>query len=256
MTRRALLLPALVVLALAIPSLANAATNIPGGQTVRDVKAIGADVHVDGTVAGRVIVVDGNLVIGTTGTVRDATVIGGSMTVEPGGRVRGDVFQLGATFPEPAGWRLVLVLLGILAMRLVGAWLLVGGARWIAASGRVGGLSRATRDRQLRTLAVGALAGVGVFAASILLAITVLGLILAVALWGALLAAISVGIALSAGEGLTELDVRRTAIVALTIPVFGDALAALAAIAGLGAFVRFAGDQRSTPMVDTPLTTQ
>lgn len=257
MTRHVLLVPACVVLAaFALPSLADAATTVPRGQTVRDVKAIGADVRVDGTVAGRMIVVDGNLVIGPTGTVRDATVIGGTVTFEPGGRVRGDVFQLGATFPEPAGWTLVLVLLGLLAMRLVVSWLLVGAASWIAASQGTLGLSRAARDRPLRTLTVGALAGIGMFAASILLAITVLGLVLAVALWGALLVAVSFGIALSTGEWLAEPGVRRTAIGALTIPVIGDALAALAAIAGLGAFVRFAGRQPSAATVDTPLATQ
>ena len=253
MTRRVLLGLAIVVLAFALPSLADAATRIPGGQTVRDVKAIGSDIRIDGTVAGRVIVLDGNLVIGATGTVRDATVIGGTMTVEPGGRVRGDVFQLGASFPEPAGWTLVLVLLGLLAIRLVVAWLLVGAASWIAASGRIVRVSRAARDRPLRTLAVGALACVGMFAASILLAITVLGLVLAVALWGALVASASFGIAVSTGDWLAEPGVRRIGIVALTIPVLGDALAALAAVVGLGAFVRLAGNQPRATATDTPL---
>ena len=256
MTRRVLLGLAIVVLAFALPSLADAATRIPGGQTVRDVKAIGSDIRIDGTVAGRVIVLDGNLVIGATGTVRDATVIGGTMTVEPGGRVRGDVFQLGASFPEPAGWTLVLVLLGLLAIRLVVAWLLVGAASWIAASGRIVRVSRAARDRPLRTLAVGALACVGMFAASILLAITVLGLVLAVALWGALVASASFGIALSTGEWLAEPGVRRIGIVALTIPVLGDALAAVAAVVGLGAFVRLAGDQSRAAAADTPLVSR
>jgi hypothetical protein len=85
---------------------------------------------------------------------------------------------------------------------------------------------------------VGGLAGLAVGAASLLLAITVLGLVAAAALWGLLLAATVVGTAVVIRE--LDHDPRAQWLIAVTLflPLIGEAIASLAAMLALGGMIR------------------
>jgi len=56
---------------LALPATAMADTVVPAGRTVVEITVIGEDVVLDGTSAGSVIVVDGDVTIGPHGRAMD-----------------------------------------------------------------------------------------------------------------------------------------------------------------------------------------
>lgn len=231
--------PLAVAVALALPAVAAADVHIERGQTVGDVKVIGNDVRVDGTAHGWVTVIDGNLTIGRHGRIVNATVIGGRLVSEPGARVTGEVFEFGGRWPRLDSTHVLLLLGLLLALRVLLIWLVIVVAHLLAARPFVDALLASGRGRPLRTLVVGSLAGLGLGAASVLLALTVLGLIVALAIVGVLLVAATVGVALTL-RALPHDKAPRTLAVALAVPLIGEGLAALAAVAGLGVLLRHA----------------
>ena len=248
----------LVALVFALPLLhpvgATAAVHVPRGQVVHEIKVVGDDVRVDGRVDGSAIVIGGDLLVGSRGQVSDVTIIGGHLRTEEGARVTGDLYQLAGAWPDLGGWSLALALVLLLAARLLLVWLVVSAAELLAGGAHVAALARATGTRPLRTLAVGALAGFGLGAASILLAITVLGLAVAGALWGLLLVATVAGVALALAALESDRRARRLVLAGLAVPIVGDALAALAAVTGLGALLRYTSEGRSAaPRAQEPL---
>jgi hypothetical protein len=247
MRRRLQLIVVAVLAALAAAVPAWADVHITRGETVNELRVIGQDVRVDGQVHGPVLVVAGNLRVGASGRVANVTVIGGRIESAPGAQLRGDVFQVGGSLPDLTGWRLALVLLGLLALRTLLAWLVVRGADAVARTRLLPPLSRRLRDAPGRTLLTGTLGALGLLALSVLAALTLVGLPVALVLWGLLLLALVAGIAVAQQAIATQGEHSRGVLVALAIPLVGDALLALALAVGLGALLRWLGAP-STPV--------
>lgn len=225
-----------------LPPVAAADLRVPAGDRVEEVNAIGEDVRVDGTTSGPVVVIAGDLLVGPSGRVNGAVVIGGRIQARPGGRLTGKVFHVAGQWPDFARWQLASLLVGLLAVRIALFWVLVSAAAQLATRPLAAALSAAGRLRPVRTAGVGALAAFGVGAAALVTALTVVGLAVAAALLGVLLAATVVGVALVLRAGGPTRANRRLALVALVLPFAGDALAALAAILGMGAVLRHLAD--------------
>lgn len=238
---RALLLVALAAVALAVPASALAEVHIARGQSVDELRVLGDDVRVDGRLRN-VLVVDGNVIVGPTGRLEGGVLISGRLRVEPGGRLSGEFVEIGGSWPHPGGWHLVAGLAGLLIFRTFAVWWLVRIAAVLARFDLTWRLVDVARSRPLRLLLVGALAGFGFAAATLVLALSVLGLAVALALAGVLVVGSVVGVTMALAAIGPEAETRRLVLVPLVLPVIGDALLALASVAGLGALLRYAAD--------------
>jgi hypothetical protein len=224
--------------ALVLPAQASALVHVPAHERSGEITVFADNVRVDGTATASVTVIDGSLTVGPHGRLLDrAVVIGGHTTVLPGGSIRGDVVQFGSHWPLPQGKSAVALIVALLLGRALVVWLAVSAAELLAQAGR----TRTIRDEitayPLRTVLVGIVAGLGLGAASLILAISVLGLVAAFALWGVLGAAAIAGFAalLEAAPGPKP---KRLLAVALLLPIVGEIVASLAIIVGLGAAIR------------------
>jgi hypothetical protein len=238
MKARVLLLASAV--ALVTPSVALATIHIPKHAVVDEIRVIGQDVRVDGKARGPVMVLGGNLDVGPSGQVANVTVIAGSVRAAPGAQLTGDFFQFGGPVPVIEGWSLVGALALLVVVRSLLIWLVVSAAMLLAHRPRMTLFSELARERPLRTLLVGLLAATGLAALSVLLAITVIGLLLAAAIWGVLLIGLAVGVALAVAGFDRDRQAQRLIRTVLLVPIIGDALAALAALVGLGTLIRYA----------------
>jgi hypothetical protein len=241
MTPRRAVVALLVVLAtLVIPTQAAALVHIPAHQRTGEITVIADNVRVDGTATASVTVIDGSLTVGPHGRLLDrAVVIGGHTTILPGGSIRGDVVQFGSRWPLPEGPAAVAVIVAVILLRALLVWLALSAAELLARGGRANAIRDEAIGYPLRTLLVGIVAGLGIGAVSLILAITVLGLVAAFALWGLLLAAAVGALAALLGPS-PEAKLRRLIGVTLFLPVVGEAVASLAIIVGLGATIRVA----------------
>jgi hypothetical protein len=234
------------------PAAASADTVVPAGRTVVEITAVGEDVVLNGTSSGSVIVIDGNLSIGPHGTAgHGVTVIGGQLTTTPGATIHGDVLQLWGPIPHPSGWAIVAVAAGLIAGRFVVVWLVVRLASILEAWSTTAKILAASRRRPLRSTLVGALVAAGILAAGLLLALSVVGLLFAAALGGALLLAAALGVAFAL-QGIHDERHRRTIAVALAVPLVGDALLAIATLVALGAAFHYLVDERSGAAAPLP----
>jgi len=253
MKRLAVGLLLVVGLTLVAPAVARADTVIAAGRSITEITVAGEDVTLNGTSEGSVIVIGGDLSIGPQGrAMQGVTVIGGRLTTTPGAQIHGDVLQLGATIPHPAGWVIAATALGLLAARSALAWLIVRIARLLAQWQTTSAVLQAARVRPLRTSAVGALMTAGLLAAAILLALTVIGLVFAAALLGLLVLAAAFGVSFALTGPLDSDEQTRTVALTLAFPIVGDALLALAAIVAIGALFHYLIDER-TPRTAPPV---
>lgn len=228
-----------VIAWLVAPQSALALVRVPAGQRVGEITVIADDVRVDGVVSGSVTIIGGSLTVGAHGRLDDrAVVVGGHTTILPGGQIRGDVFQLGSRWPLPEGPIAVLIIAALVAFRGLVIWLVVSLAEMLGQQRRVDTVAREARMYPLRTLLVGMLAGLAVGAASILLAVTILGLVAAAALWGVLMAAAVVGIAILQRELGGGPSAARLLGVGLFLPGIGEIVASLATVLALGSLIR------------------
>jgi hypothetical protein len=227
-----------LALMLAAPAAAN--VHVARGQVVDELRVLGQDVRIDGRARGPVVVIAGNLTVGPTGRAANVTVVGGRLETEVGGQLSGDVFQFGGSLPDVSGWRLLAVLLALLALRTALVWLGVAAALPLARARQLRPLVGVLRERPARTLLAGILAASGLLAVSVLLAITVVGAPAALMILGALSLAMLVGAAVAIGA-IDPPPRRRSIFVALAIPLLGDALLALAAAIGVGTLLRLVG---------------
>lgn len=224
---------------------AAADTVIPAGHSVVEVTTVGEDVQLNGTSAGSVIVIDGNLTMGPHATAgHGVTVIGGRLTVTPGATIHGDVLQLVGPLPHPSAWILLAIVAALIACRLVVVWLILRIAHILELWATTTRMLAASQRRPLRSALVGALLAAGTLAAGLLLALSVVGLPFAAALAGALLMAAALGVAF-AMQGIHDKAHRRTIAVALAIPLIGDALLAIATLVALGAAFHYVVDERT-----------
>ena len=109
----------------------------------------------------------------------------------------------------------------------------------------------ASRRRPLRSTLVGALVAAGMLAAGLLLALSVVGLLFAVALGGVLLLAAALGVAFVL-QAVHDVRHRNTIILALAIPLVGDALLAIATLVALGAAFHYLVDERTAAAAPLP----
>jgi hypothetical protein len=224
---------------LALPQAVLAVVHVPAGQRVGEINVIADDVRVDGAVTGSVTIIDGSLTVGPRGQLDDrAVVIGGHTTILPGGQVHGDIFQLGSRWPLPEGPAAVAVVAALIALRAILVWLVVSLGMLLARGGRVSVIAVEARTYPIRTLSIGALAGLALGAATVLLAISVLGLIAAAALCGLALAGAVVGIAVVLDELGREPSAPRLIAISLFLPLIGEAVASLALVLALGGAIR------------------
>ena len=237
---------------LGFPSAALANTVVPQGSSVVEVTTIGQDVTLKGTSQGSVIVVGGDLTIGSHGRALDGvTLIGGHLSTAPGAVVRGDVMQVGGSVPRPGGWSVLGVVAALLVIRTAVVWLVVRIGRVLAEWPTAPIMLAAARTRPLRATLVGALVAAGLIAATILLTLTVVGIVFAAALLGVLLLASALGVGFALNS-VHSRDHSRTITIALCFPLIGDALLALAGIVALGAAFHYLVDERrsqATPPV-------
>jgi hypothetical protein len=231
-----------VVAVLALAPAALADVHVPEGQTVSEMQIIGESARVDGTVTGRVIVVDGDLLIGRGGRVTSPVVLGGRIKVQEGGQIRGDVFRFGGRWPSLSGWGVAGLLLVALLVHAALAAMVVSAARLLARHPGLPRVADVATERPLRTVLLGALAGFGVGAVAVLLSVSLIGLIVGAALAGAVLVATAYGVALALAALRDESGAARLAFWVLLCPVVGEALAALAAVVGLGALLRYGAE--------------
>jgi len=240
---------------LVLPAVASADTIVPAGRSVVEVTVVGEDVTLDGTSRGGVIVIDGNLTIGPHGrAMQGVTLIGGRLVTAPGGEIRGDVFQLAGPIPHPPGWMLAAIGAALLAARLVMVWVVYRIARLLSSRPTTATMLAASRRRPIRSAVVGALLAAGLLAAGILLALSVVGLIFAAALVGVLLLAASLGVAFALRGTDDDPEQATTIMIALAVPLIGDALLALASIVALGAAFHYLVDERDART--TPIPTE
>jgi hypothetical protein len=247
MTRK---VPALLLVAcalvLALPGAAAADTVVRAGQTVVEITAIGENVTLNGTSAGSVIVIDGNLTIGPHGHAgHGVTLLGGRLVTAPGATIDGDVFQLAGPLPHPSGQALLAVGVALLLARGLLVWLLVRIARLLAAWPTAGTMLAASRGRPIRSAIVGTLLAAGLSAGTLLLALSVVGLLAAAALAAVLLLSACLGVAFAWSGIGHDRERQNTTIVALLVPILGDLLLALATIVALGAAFHYLVDERA-----------
>lgn len=237
-------LVAVLCACLGTPATALADVHVGAGQTVRELKAVGQDVRVDGTVTENALVIGGDLTIGPHGHVSTPIVIAGQLRTSPGARVSGDVTQFSGLGSDPSPWQVILACALLLALRTGAVWVLVSLALMLARDGPLTRLGALARERPLRTLLAGALASWGLAAAGVLLIISILGIPVALLIAAAFFMATALGIALALQSTADWPQATRLTRIALWIPVLGDALAALLAALGFGTALRAIGTTR------------
>ena len=239
MRRLAALAIALLAVTWAVPDVAPADVLVPAGSTSRGLTVVADDVRVEGTVRGDVTLLDGSLTIAPGGRVEGrAIVVGGALDVRRGAALAGPVTHLGPSWPLPEGAGAVAVVGALVVGRLVLVGVVLAAARLLARARATAPLAAELRAFPLRTLLVGLIGGLGVGAVTVLLALTVLGLVAALALCGLVLTAGVVGLAMLLEHAESRETVERLLAVVLVVPLLGEAAGALAVVAGLGAFLR------------------
>ncbi len=204
---------------------------------------VGTDARIDGTVTGPVVVVDGNVILEAHADLRDGVrVLGGDLTISPGARIRGDIFHIGINWPRMSNSLLAGLLALLLAARTATVLLALAAARQLAATTTIASARAALQRRPARVLVIGVLIVVGSTAAGALLALSLIGLLLALGVAAGLVLATTAGLAIAIDATGDTAVIRR----ALLLPIFGDTLLSLALITGAGALLT-AGRATITP---------
>jgi hypothetical protein len=202
------------------------------GESVRDVAATGGDVVVRGTVLGDVAVMGGDVRVARTGHVHgDVSVAGGEIDVDDGGRVDGARSAIGSSDATRAvlGWAaggrnerhragFFSNLMGSLAQGA--AFFVLALLLSVFAKDRINLVTEEIRKRPVESLGRGLVGVLAVPVVTVLLVITVIGILVVPFLWiAALLATFAgmVSIALLVGEHLPIAEAKKTQIVCLAI---------------------------------------
>lgn len=169
-------------------------SRVPAGEQVEEAVAFGGNVDVSGRVLGDATAFGGDVIVHNGGSVDgDAVSFGGIVQVHPGGSVQGDRVSLSgashlvptvstaATVDEP-GFLQVLYRRVIFLLSLLGAGVLVVGL----VPERVGRVARAVDGQPLRSLLVGAFAVLFLSVATLLFAVTIIGIPISLLLVGGL----------------------------------------------------------------------
>jgi hypothetical protein len=152
------------------------------------------------------------------------------------------VFRLGGHWPSLSGWGLAGLVLLVLLIHAALSALVVSAARLLARHPGLVSLSDVASERPLRTVLLGALAAFVGGGVAVLLSVSLIGLIVGAALAGAVLVATAYGVALALAALRDQSGAAWLAFWVLLFPVVGEALAALAAVVGLGALLRYGAE--------------
>ncbi|SEP17817.1 hypothetical protein [Paenibacillus sp. OV219] len=190
---------------LLIPDMASAKsifehqnTTVPADQTVDDVYVVGGDADILGQVQGIVVVINGNLHLGSTAKITGViVVIGGKVEQDPGAALGDDIYDISLDNATQNSFLIggglvmslwVLQLAGNLLMVLVPVLIRVLGKKKIIAF-----TERYQRESLGRLLYAGFLSGLVIVALSALLLVTVIGIPILVLILLALLVALAMG---------------------------------------------------------------
>lgn len=152
-----------------------------------DVQAYGHDIIVEGRVTGNATALGGDIFVEDGGVIEgDATSIGGNVEIDDEGVVLGSRVELGSS-DEDVGWSLVDALSSlwhraVFMLSFAGAGVLVVGLF----PQRIGRIASAMDESPVRTVAVGFSAIVLLGIASVLFALTIIGLPVSFLLWALL----------------------------------------------------------------------
>lgn len=207
------------------------------GETVREAVSFGGDVEVDGTVLEDAVCFGGKLVLGPKAVVHgDVVSFGGGLEIAPGATVRGERVSFGLDLglgglniarnvkkAEPeTPW--ILKKASSLASTLVRHALLfvLGLLLLVFVPGRVRVVSRELQRTPGRCAAVGAVGFIALLPLTVLLAVTVVGLVALPFLWLAVPVALLLGftaLALFIGARFPSRNPRRSQVLALALGV-------------------------------------
>lgn len=159
-------------------------TEVPVGATAKNVLVIGGHAIIAGTISDEVMVINGNLTLLPSASVRDhAIVLGGNLLTEEGSQIGKGVFRIGGDF----AFANTLMAAGVVTAGFwivnaaVTAILLIwpGIMAWVWRSG-VEDVSAIIRGNLVRTVAVGGLGIMTMFVLIVMLAISIVGISAAV----------------------------------------------------------------------------
>ncbi len=247
------------------------------GETVHDVAATGGDVVVHGTVQGDVAVMGGDVRVSDTGHVfGDVSVAGGEIDLEEGGRIDGSRSAIGSSDAAQAmlglaggrrhahrGGGFFSNLFGSLAQGA--AFFVLALLLSVFAKDRINAVTEEIRKRPVESFGRGLVGVLAVPVLTVLLVITVIGILVVPFLWIAAGLATFAGmtsIALLVGEHLPVAESRKTQIVCLAIGAavftvldlvpFGSIALAGAGLLAFGAVLRtrFARPNGKPPVID------
>lgn len=195
-----------ILFMLLIPEMASAKnifehqnTTVPAGQTVDDVYVVGGDADVFGQVQGIVVVINGNLHLGSTAKITGViVVIGGEVNQDPGATLGDDIYDISL---DNATQNSLLIggglVLSLWVLQLAGSLLMVIVPVLIRILGKkkiIAFTERYQLESISRLLYAGFLSGLVMAALSALLLVTVIGIPILVLILLALLVAMAMGI--------------------------------------------------------------
>ncbi|WP_219837016.1 hypothetical protein [Paenibacillus sp. R14(2021)] len=174
-------------------------TIVPAGQTVDDVYVVGGDADISGQVQGIVVVINGNLHLGSTAKISGViVVIGGKVDQDPGAVLGDDIYDISL---DNATQNSLLIggglVLSLWVLQLAGSLLMVLVPvliRVLSKKKMIAFTERYQRESMGRLLYAGFLSGLVIAALSALLLVTVIGIPILVLILLALLIALAIGI--------------------------------------------------------------
>ncbi|MGO4106587.1 hypothetical protein [Paenibacillus sp. YAF4_2] len=178
----------ILLLMLQVPGIASASsifghqnTTVPKGQTVDDVYVVGGDVDVLGQVNGIVVVINGNLHIGSSAKINGVVVvIGGELNQDPGAVLVDDLFDI--SLDNATQNSLLLgggIVAGLWVVQFAGSLLIVllPVMIWILGKKKIASFTEKFQNAPLgRLLSTGFLTGSAITALCILLLVTIIGI--------------------------------------------------------------------------------
>lgn len=250
--------------------------HVKEGEVVEEAVAFGGNVYVDGTVTGEAVAFGGNIYVGPTGVIKDdAVTFGGSVHVEEGGVVKGQKSSMGMIPRFGDSFKPELPFAARLGMRIVKmmAWFLVlfvlTLVAFAVAPRRMAVIVDQLETRPIASGGFGLAGSVGVVLLTLLLCVTIIGIILVPPLGIIVAAAVIMGyaaLAMMIGRKLpipvrpssaayAALGTAVIVVVANLIPVLGTIAFVVAGFVGLGAvlYTKFGGtglEDEESPLFD------
>ncbi|MCJ8013620.1 hypothetical protein MUG84_18000 [Paenibacillus sp. KQZ6P-2] len=199
-------------------------TTVPVGQTVNDVYVVGGDAEVSGNVTGIVVVINGNLHLGSKAVVNGVVVvIGGDVKQDPGAVLGDDIYNFSL---DNATQNSLLIggglMLGLRLLQLVGSLLLILIPVLIRVMGRQKIATFIDQYHHVsmgRLLFAGFLSGLVITALCTLLLISVIGIPILIPILLMIVGAVTLGITIVSSRlgGMFNVPVQKSEWMKVTI---------------------------------------